>query len=42
MLQNKQQKDPYEIMEHNLLPVFKEAVSIAKEISHNPIFKIYQ
>lgn len=36
MLQNEQQKDPFEIMEHNLLPVFKEAVSIAKKVSHNP------
>ena len=36
MSQNEQQKDPFEIMEHNLLPVFKEATAVAKEISHNP------
>lgn len=36
MLQNEQPKDPFEIMEHNLLPVFKEAVAVTKEISHKP------
>ena len=36
MSQDKPQKDPFEIMEYNLLPVFKEAVAISKEISHNP------
>ena len=36
MLQNEQFKDPFKIMEDNLLPVFKEAVAVAKEISHNP------
>ena len=36
MLQNEHPKDPFEIMEHNLLPVFKEAVVVTKEISHNP------
>lgn len=36
MSQNEQQKDPFKIMEHNLLPVFKEAVAVTKEISHNP------
>ena len=36
MSQNEQNKDPFQIMEQKLLPVFKEAVSIAKEVSHNP------
>ena len=36
MSQNELSKDPFKIMEHNLLPVFKEAVAVTKEISHNP------
>lgn len=33
---NEQLKDPFEIMENELLPVFKEAALIAKKISDNP------
>lgn len=36
MSQSEILKDPFEIMEHNLLPVFKDAAAVAKEISHNP------
>lgn len=36
MNQNNEPKDAFQIMESNLLPVFKEAVSITKEISADP------
>ena len=36
MQQSEQTKDPFEIMENSLLPVFKEATVVAKEIAHNP------